>query len=74
MAVPDLTWDAGSLGCGELVLQLRQRLAAAPAGGVLELVARDPGARADIPAWCRLTGNSLVAAEHPRYLIRRKDG
>ena len=53
------TWDAGALGCGELVLELRNRLRAMP-GGVLKVVATDPGAPADIPAWCRLTGNALL--------------
>ena len=70
----DATWDAGELGCGDLVLQLRFRIETLPPGRVLRLVAHDPGARADLPAWCRLTGHALVAAEHPVYLIRRKEG
>jgi tRNA 2-thiouridine synthesizing protein A len=67
------TWDAGDLGCGDLVLELRGRLRDLPARAVLHLVARDPGAPADIPAWCRLTGHHLVSANHPDYYIRRKD-
>jgi tRNA 2-thiouridine synthesizing protein A len=67
----DEVWDAGDRGCGELVLELRRRLTAMPAGGVLQLVARDPGAPADIPAWCRMTGNTLLGADHPVYYIRR---
>lgn len=70
----DATWDAGDLACGELVLELRRRLDAMPAGQLLRLVARDPGAAADIPAWCGLTGHALVTAGHPIYLIRRKEG
>ena len=66
-------WDAGALGCGELVLELRSRVRALPAGGLLLLTALDPGAPEDIPAWCGLTGHALVRAEHPRYLIRRKE-
>jgi tRNA 2-thiouridine synthesizing protein A len=69
----DARWDAGDLGCGELVLELRQRLDALRPGQVLVLTARDPGARADIPAWCRMTGHALIAAEHPDYQIRRKE-
>jgi tRNA 2-thiouridine synthesizing protein A len=46
---------------------------ALPPGAVLRLVALDPGARADVPAWCRLTGHALMTAEHPVYLIRRKE-
>ena len=66
-------WDAGDLGCGELVLELRVRLDAMAPGRILKLIARDAGARADIPAWCRLTGHTLVAEQHPVYRIRRKE-
>jgi tRNA 2-thiouridine synthesizing protein A len=65
-------WDAGDLGCGDLVLELRTRLQALRPGQLFELLARDPGAPADLPAWCGLTGHALVAATPPRYLIRRR--
>jgi len=71
--VSDAEWDAGDMGCGDLVLELRARLEALVAGRVLRLTARDPGAPADIPAWCRMTGHALVSAQHPIYLIRRKE-
>jgi len=71
--VSDVTWDAGDMGCGDLVLELRHRMEALRPGQVLALVARDPGAPADIPAWCRMTGHALVAEQHPTYLIRRKE-
>jgi tRNA 2-thiouridine synthesizing protein A len=70
---PDTEWDAGDMGCGELVLELRSRLGRLRPGQVLKLTARDPGAPADIPAWCRLTGQILVGRHHPVYLIRRKE-
>ncbi|MBK7875403.1 MAG: sulfurtransferase TusA family protein [Planctomycetes bacterium] len=66
------TWDAGDLGCGELVLELRVRMRALKAGEVLELVARDPGASEDLPAWCRMTGHELLHARAPRFLLRRR--
>jgi tRNA 2-thiouridine synthesizing protein A len=69
----DARWDAGELGCGDLVLELRMRLEAMPPGHVIELTARDPGARADIPAWCRMTGHTLISEQHPVYQIRRKE-
>jgi tRNA 2-thiouridine synthesizing protein A len=71
--VSDVEWDAGDLGCGELVLELRRRLLAMTPGQVLRLEARDPGAPADIPAWCRMTGHILVSEKPPVYLIRRKE-
>jgi tRNA 2-thiouridine synthesizing protein A len=69
----DETWDAGDLGCGELVLELRTRLACMQPGQVMKLIALDAGAPADLPAWCRMTGHTLVSGEHPVYLIRRKE-
>lgn len=56
----DIEWDAGHLGCGDLVLALRQRVRAAP-GQVFKVTAQDAGAPADIPAWCGMTGHALVA-------------
>lgn len=70
---PDAAWDAGDLGCGELVVDLFLRLRSMPPGATFLLTATDPGARHDIPAWCRLTGHGLLSAAPPRYLIRRKD-
>ena len=69
----DVEWDAGDLGCGDLVLELRARIEPLASGRVLKLTARDPGAPADIPAWCRMTGHALVSEQHPIYLIRRKE-
>jgi tRNA 2-thiouridine synthesizing protein A len=66
-------WDAGEMGCGDLVLELRSRLQSMVPGQVLQLNARDPGAREDLPAWCRLTGHTLVRAEPPTFWIKRKD-
>lgn len=69
----DTEWDAGDLGCGDLVLELRARMEPLAPGRILKLTARDPGAPADIPAWCRMTGHALVSEQHPIYLIRRKE-
>lgn len=67
----DEAWNAGDMGCGELVMALRMRLRAMP-GATLRLTATDPGAPADIAAWCRMTGHALLKAEHPDYWIRAK--
>jgi len=61
------------MGCGRLVFELRTRVHGLQPGETLEVIARDPGARVDLPAWCRMTGNTLVSADHPTYVIRRKD-
>mgnify|MGYP002622357803 CR=1 FL=1 len=69
----EAAWDAGDMGCGDLVLELRLKLKAMAPGAVLKVTATDPGAPEDLPAWCRLTGNPLVEARHPHYWIKRKD-
>lgn len=69
----DMHWDAGDMSCGDLVLELRIRLARLDGGDLFELTATDPAAREDIPAWCNLTGNRLLRAVPPRFWIRRKD-
>ena len=65
-------WDAGDMGCGELLVKLKSRLRDLPPGTVLELVSRDPGSPEDLPSWCRLTGHTLVNADHPHYRIQRR--
>jgi len=70
---PDDTFDAGDMGCGELVFLLAMRMRTLGPGKLLELVATDLGAPHDIPAWCRMTGHALLSASPPRYLIRSKE-
>lgn len=69
----DADWDAGDLGCGELVLLLRSRLSALRPGQVMRVRATDAGAVHDIPAWCRMTGEALVHQDPDQdfYWIRR---
>lgn len=67
----DERWDAGETGCGQLIVQLGARLDRMRPGETIEVIARDPGAPTDLPAWCRMTGHELVAADHPTYVIRR---
>ncbi|HEY7679941.1 MAG TPA: sulfurtransferase TusA family protein [Terriglobia bacterium] len=69
----DDEWDAGDMGCGELLMLLRPRIQSLRPGAVLRLVARDAGAPEDLPSWCRLTGHNLIAAHHPEYWIQRKE-
>jgi len=67
----DQEWDAGDMGCGELILELRWRIVRLAPDQTLRIIARDPGAPADLPAWCGLTGHTLVSSAPPVYLIRR---
>ena len=66
--------DVGDTLCGELALLLKKQLGGMQPGAVLHVVARDAAAPEDLPAWCELTGHSMLRVEHPNYWIRRKDG
>jgi tRNA 2-thiouridine synthesizing protein A len=73
IANPEDSWEAGDLGCGELVLGLFIRMRGISPGGIFRVVATDPAAPEDLPAWCRMTGHKLVRVVHPEYLIKRKE-
>jgi tRNA 2-thiouridine synthesizing protein A len=68
----DALIDVGDTLCGELALLLRGELRKLEPGQVLEVIARDPAAPQDLPAWCELTGNPLLHVAHPHYWISRK--
>ena len=59
---PDSTLDATGLLCPLPVLKARRALKAVPAGGILEVLATDPGATKDFEHFCQTTGCTLVAA------------
>ena len=65
-------WEAGEIGCGQLVFELSLRMKRMRPGERLKVVAGSPGAPIDLPAWCRMTGHRLVSAEPPVYVLERK--
>lgn len=69
----DVDWDAGDMGCGELVVELKLKFREFAPRTVLRLRAMDSGAHEDIPVWCGLTGHKLLEAAHPLYWIQRKE-
>ena len=68
---PDNTLDATGLLCPLPVLKARRALRDVPAGGVLEVLATDPGATKDFEHFCRTTGCELLdASERPDGVLR----
>jgi tRNA 2-thiouridine synthesizing protein A len=54
------------------VIALARRLPELPVGAVLRVLADDPAAANDIPAWCRLRGQEYVGIGGPdAYEVRR---
>ena len=72
---PDSRLDATGLLCPLPVLKARRALKSVPAGGVLEVLATDPGAVKDFEHFCHTTGCDLLesseAAGVLRFLLRK---
>jgi 5-methyltetrahydropteroyltriglutamate--homocysteine methyltransferase len=68
--------DGGDQGCGGgLLLLMLQAMKRLQSGDVLEVRSTDLGVREDLPAWCRMTGNILLAEQEGelqnRYFVRK---
>ncbi len=69
--------DARGLICPLPVIRTQDRIKTLAAGVVLDVVASDPGAMHDIPAWCRIHGHEVVEMRrqdreiHIRVRVRR---
>ena len=57
--------------CPLPVITLARRIGEVPVGSTVTVLADDPAAETDIPAWCRMRSHDLVSAEHGRYVVRR---
>ncbi len=55
--------DARGLLCPLPVIRVQDAMRPLACGSVLEVEATDPGTLHDIPAWCRVHGHSVEAAE-----------
>jgi tRNA 2-thiouridine synthesizing protein A len=54
--------DAKGLKCPLPVLKARKAMRDVPQGGVLRVIATDPGAAKDFEHFCKTTGHELLAA------------
>jgi tRNA 2-thiouridine synthesizing protein A len=73
---PDSTLDATGLLCPLPVLKARRALKSVPAGGLLEVLATDPGAVKDFEHFCQTTGCELLATREQeggvlRFLLKK---
>jgi tRNA 2-thiouridine synthesizing protein A len=71
----DQTLDAKGLNCPLPILRAKKALQGVTVGGTLQVLATDPGAVKDFEAFCRTTGNELVASTTEgnvfKFVIRR---
>jgi len=67
--------DLKGLLCPMPVVKIAKAIKEVQPGEIIEAFATDPGVMADIPAWCRTTGNQLIALEKQdkqfRFVVRR---
>ena len=73
---PDLVLDCRGMLCPLPVIELARRIGEVGLGGIVAVVADDPAAAVDVPAWCRLRGHEYAGAGAPvhgapAYLVRR---
>jgi TusA-related sulfurtransferase len=71
-----LELDCRDLLCPMPVIELARHLTGVPVGELLGVVARDPAARVDVPAWCRMKEQDYVGEDTaddgaPRFVVRR---
>jgi TusA-related sulfurtransferase len=76
VSAPDLEIDCRDRRCPMPVIELARHLGDVEPGQVIAVVAHDPAARVDVPAWCRMreqeyVGEDLADDGAPRYLVRR---
>jgi tRNA 2-thiouridine synthesizing protein A len=64
--------DCRGQRCPLPVIALARRLPGVPVGTVVRILADDPAAAADIPAWCRLRGQEYAGSPATdTYDVRR---
>jgi len=67
--------DLKGLLCPIPIVKMAKAIKEIEVGQIIEAYASDPGVMADIPAWCRTTGNELVTLEKVEkqfhFLVRR---
>ncbi len=57
------TLDARGFACPMPIVKTKKAIEELNPGEVLEVIADDPGAKEDFPAWCEGTGHKLVKME-----------
>lgn len=59
----DALLDARGLICPMPVLKAKKALRNVPDGGILKVLATDPGSVADMKSFCEMTGNRLISSD-----------
>lgn len=72
----DIEFDARGLKCPMPVIKAKKKLDEIPSGRVILVLADDPGAKKDFPAFCMQTGHDLIQVKEEsgvfKFYIRKK--
>jgi tRNA 2-thiouridine synthesizing protein A len=75
MSTFDQELDARGLNCPLPILRAKKAIGTLEAGKVLKIMATDPGSVKDFEAFCKQTGNELLASNQAggafEFLIRK---
>lgn len=65
----ELVIDARGTRCPMPVILAARAATTLAAGTVIQVLATDPAAAADLPAWCRMRGHTVIGIEHADGLV-----
>ncbi|MFY1703426.1 sulfurtransferase TusA family protein [Micromonospora sp. WMMA1923] len=75
MTGPAEVLDCRGQRCPLPVIAVARRLPELPVGTVVRVLADDPAAAVDLPAWCRMRGHEFLGTTHgpdgPAHDLRR---
>ncbi|HEV2451343.1 MAG TPA: sulfurtransferase TusA family protein [Streptosporangiaceae bacterium] len=60
MPIPALTVDALGRKCPIPIIMLAERIREVPIGATVSVLADDPAARTDLPAWCGMKAHTFI--------------
>lgn len=73
MTAPAITLDCRGMRCPLPIIELARRIGDVGVGDAVEVLADDPAARADVPAWCRMKGQTYAGEPEPgRFRVVRR--
>lgn len=72
----NMVLDTSGLCCPMPIVHTNKAIRSIASGGLLEILATDPGTENDIPSWCERTGHQLLESSvengHYTYLIKKQ--
>ncbi|WP_199521316.1 sulfurtransferase TusA family protein [Jiangella anatolica] len=66
-----LVLDCRGQRCPLPIIELAKRIGDVEVGQTVTVLADDPAAASDVPAWCRMRGHEYLGADGDAYAVRR---